>query len=186
MEDYKPALDFYSEAEAIIDALAAENPADARLRRSTAIHRTNVAVVMEKLRRPADAEKRYRRSLAIHQALSVQDGLSTQNREDVSFVSAWLGNLLCQRGAVVEAKQLLEQALALQRQLALEEPDNVNHQIRLARTLEFLGDLAIRMGETEASQERYRSARDTLRAIQGRAQVSKALARLDLRIAGRF
>ena len=94
----RQALPYYQQSLAIVEALSASDPADARMRRSVGIHNTNLALVLDKVRDDAAAEARYRRSLEIHAALVAVDPQNSQYLNDLAFVRSYLGLLLVRTG----------------------------------------------------------------------------------------
>lgn len=180
--DLPRAMEAYTESSQIVEELSKGDPADARLRRSVAIHNTNLALVLERLGHGSAAELRFRRSLEIHEGLYRSDPANLGWLDDLAYVRTAVGRVVARRGARAEALPLLRTSLTEREGLVARTPANVNYRFRLAVLLDVMGDTLIGVGRCGDGVAAYQRAQTLLQAVAGKIGNEKVRAEVDAKL----
>ena len=182
-ERYAEALPCYKDSAAMIEKLAAENPADMRLRRSTAVHGVNVAMAMDQLGGSDETESRYRSALATFRELLQKDPSDAQAHLDLARNQVTFGAMLLKRGRLKESEELLQAGYDAEKALAAADPSNVNYRFLVALATEHLGKAAAaRAQDCSAGLPFWITAQRTVKELTGKVETGPAARRLSGRI----
>lgn len=183
-KDNAQALHWYQRSFALVAGLAASDPADARMRRSVAVHGTNLGLALDKLGRTTEAEEWFRKSLGIHEGLSRLDPSNGQTQDDIAYTAAMLGTLLTQSGRLEEGAAKLGDSIQIREGLVTRNPGNVEFQFRLARTWSALGQAQVKQANCQGAVSALQKSEGLLKALAGKMEVGAELKTVREKLAG--
>jgi serine/threonine protein kinase/tetratricopeptide (TPR) repeat protein len=150
--DTAGALASYRKALGILEALAAEDTADAAAQRDLSITFESIGIIETNLFKPTDAIANLRRALATRERLVALDPAHAEHRRLLASAHLFLGDALSAHGGLIEGanreqglaliSQALEHhrhALSIREELILADPDNRELQRDLAQSHQRIG-----------------------------------------------
>jgi tetratricopeptide (TPR) repeat protein len=151
------ATDYYRRAAFSALQISERDPKNARARRDLVFAYRRLARAVEQSDGP-QAVTLWREAIALMQPLLDSGPIDREFRYDQSLNKAGLAHALVDRKDFAEARRNLEEALAVLRQLASEDPASLRFSREVARTLRLLGELEEKAGDAGAARERLLEA----------------------------
>ena len=167
--DLAGAIDTHHKALAILERLAAAEPASVQTQRELVLGYTGVAWLQERTGDGRGVLESLRRSLVICEKLAAAGPANTQARRDVAQIHWRIGLLLGNDGDTAGALEHYRQALAGREALAAENPTNRTDQELLGRLYGNVSYTLDRAGRTAEALDMQRKAlpiREALAAAQ--------------------
>ena len=167
--DRAGALDSYGKAQAVFDAMAAENPADQKARGGAAVMRIRIGDMRQAEGDLDAALENYRGALQRAQSLAAEDPANDRFRRMLALSYRKLADLDSQRGEFGEALQNARNAVEINRVLAAADPDNAQASANFALSLTTLADLQSKTGDPAGALNEYRQANAILEKLSAAA-----------------
>jgi tetratricopeptide (TPR) repeat protein len=166
--DLQQALASYRKAQAINEALLAENPRDAEARRNLSTNHARVGQARAQSGDQTGAAENFRESLVLRQAAAAANPTDAQARDAVANSYLVIGE---QSDNPAVALKYLRQALAIRRRIAAERPADAQAQDNLWGCYVRMGEAMRRLGDATGAVTHYRAA---LRAIEAAVAIVPA------------
>jgi tetratricopeptide (TPR) repeat protein/tRNA A-37 threonylcarbamoyl transferase component Bud32 len=160
---------FLEKALASYERFAAEDAADAAIRRERALAYGRVGDIRQKLGRLGDAEVAYRRALDLLGRLVADAPGEADLRDAHATAHTRLGILLARRGSFPEAEGLLRNALEALTALAEGRPSEPKYRLHLAEANRALADLLRTNGRAREAEASFRRAIEPLERLVAEA-----------------
>jgi tetratricopeptide (TPR) repeat protein len=138
----------------LIDQLAAESPENLDDTQAQVHVHAKLGVVLQRLKRPGDAEARYRKAIALGGSLIERSPRPARARFDRADVEEILARLQLERGQRDEARSLLDAAAADLQFLVT----GIQRALPLEDRFESLAEVYRQLGETERAEDMGRWA----------------------------
>jgi non-specific serine/threonine protein kinase/serine/threonine-protein kinase len=168
------AIQDFRQAAALLESLAAAEPAESGLRQELAdcyqlLGDLQGHAGLQNLGDQAAALESYRRALAIYQRLASNDARNSAARRGVALLQIRIGDMLEFRDDLDGAFAAYRDALDMSERIAADDPTNVEDQRRLALAYRKVGGI----------QEDFRQYREALDGYDKAATINRALMNAD-------
>ncbi len=152
------AIKSYSEAIALLDPLARENPAVTEYQNDLARSHSDAGILLRATGRPDEALKAYNASLEIQERLAHVSPTVTEYQSNVATAHNNIANLLYSTGRFAEALKAHNAALEIRQRLVREKPAVARHHADLAQSHNNIGAVLLATDRLGEALNAYNSA----------------------------